>query len=199
MSGARGMRHPERWVAVLRIGVGLWFLKSLFTKIVWSTAGGLLPMPSVSKRWIGFMPKKLAEFAAGNPQGWYVDFLHQVVLPNADLFARLTAVGEVVVGIGLTLGLFTEVAAAVGFFLALNYGLASYWQSPGEQGFHLVLLLSMAVFIGASAGRVWGTDGFLASFAARRRRATAPMPRPTRRLAPWPTGWRAGSNPPPEA
>ena len=28
---AAAMRHPERWLAVLRIVVGAWFLKSLFT------------------------------------------------------------------------------------------------------------------------------------------------------------------------
>ncbi len=27
------MRSPERWLAVLRIAVGLWFLKALVTKL----------------------------------------------------------------------------------------------------------------------------------------------------------------------
>ena len=168
MRAGPGMDRPERWLAALRILVGLWFLKSLFTKIHWSLAGGFLPVPGATERWLGFLPGRLAEYAAGNPLPWYRAFLEHVAVPHAQLFAQLTALGEAAVGVGLVLGLFTEAAAGVGFLLALNYGLASYWQGPGQQGFHLVLAGAMLAFLGARAGRVWGLDAWLVRLPARR-------------------------------
>jgi thiosulfate dehydrogenase [quinone] large subunit len=114
-----------------------------------------------SPRFVGFHPKRVAEFAAGNPIGWYKDFLEQTVLPHATLFATLQVWGEVAVGIGLTLGLLTRLSALVGLYLALNYGLASQWMSFGQQGFHVLLVTSMVIFIGTGAGRVWGLDARL--------------------------------------
>jgi hypothetical protein len=46
--------------------------------------------------------------------------------------------------------------------LVLNYGLATQWMSPGQQGFHLVLFFLMLVFFLARAGRTWGFDGWIA-------------------------------------
>ena len=118
-------------------------------------------IPTVSSRFIAFHPKRVAEFAAGNPIGWYKDFLEQTVLPNAALFATLQAWGEVAVGIGLTLGLATRLTALVGLYLAVNFGLATQWMSSGQQGFHVLLVTSMIIFIGAGAGRAWGLDALL--------------------------------------
>jgi uncharacterized membrane protein YphA (DoxX/SURF4 family) len=66
------------------------------------------------------------------------------------------------VGLGLTLGLLTGVASLVGLFLVTNYGLATQWMSPGQQGFHLVLFFLMLAFFFARAGRTWGLDAWLA-------------------------------------
>lgn len=170
MSGvttATGLRAPGRWLAALRIGVGLWFVKSFVTKLGIAWVAGV-PVPGPSDRWASFLPTRLAEYAAGNPLGWYAAFLEGVAVPRADLFAGLTAFGETAVGLGLVLGLLTPAASAVGALLALNYLLASFWMGPGQQGFHLLLLLCMAAFAGARAGHVWGLDGWLA-----RRRAAA--------------------------
>jgi uncharacterized membrane protein YphA (DoxX/SURF4 family) len=155
------MSAPETWLALLRVVVGAWFLKAVWTKLALGFAGGVLPYPTVSSRFIGFHPKRVAEFAGGNPIGWYKDFLEQTVLPNAALFATLQVWGEVAVGIGLTLGLLTRLTALVGLYLAVNFGLASQWMSFGQQGFHLLLVTSMVIFIGAGAGRAWGLDTLL--------------------------------------
>jgi thiosulfate dehydrogenase [quinone] large subunit len=152
------MLVPEAWLALLRVVVGAWFLKAVWTKLVLGFAWGVLPYPMVSSRFVAFHPKRVAEFAAGNPIGWYKDFLEQTVLPHAAVFATLQTWGEVTVGIGLILGLFTRLTALVGLYLALNFGLASQWMSFGQQGFHLMLVVSMVIFIGAGAGRVWGLD-----------------------------------------
>jgi len=118
------MLAPEAWLALLRVVVGAWFLKAVWTKLALGLAWGILPYPMVSPRFVGFHPKRVAEFAAGNPIGWYKDFLEQTVLPNAALFAILQVWGEVAVGVGITLGLATRFSALVGLYLALIGGRA---------------------------------------------------------------------------
>lgn len=155
------MWNPDRWLVLLRVVVGLWFLKAVWTKLDLAFLWGVIPYPAVSPRFLAFHPRRVAEFAAGNPVGWYKEFLEGTVLPHAKLFASLQAYGEACVGIGLVLGLVTGLSALVGLFLSLNYGLAAQWMSFGQQGFHLLLVSSMAVFLGTRAGRVWGLDRLL--------------------------------------
>jgi uncharacterized membrane protein YphA (DoxX/SURF4 family) len=156
------MNHPAEWMAVLRIVVGLYFVKSLITKMSFVMLGGILPVPAVSERWLTVMPKIVARQASENPLAFYKQFLEGTVLPHGNVFAQLTAWGETVAGLGLTLGLLTGVASLVGLVLVINYGLATQWMSPGQQGFHLVLSFLMLAFFFARAGRTWGLDGWLA-------------------------------------
>jgi uncharacterized membrane protein YphA (DoxX/SURF4 family) len=156
------MSHPAEWLTVLRIVVGLYFVKSLVTKMSIVMLGGVIPVPVVSERWLVVMPKIVAKQASENPLGFYKQFLEGTVLPHSNLFAHLTAWGETVTGIGLTLGLLTGLASLVGLILVINYGLATQWMSPGQQGFHLVLFFLMLAFFFTRAGRAWGIDGWLA-------------------------------------
>lgn len=157
------MDHPARWLAVLRIAVGLYFVKSLVTKMTIVMVGGVLPVPTVSQRWIETMPKIVTRQASENPLLFYKQFLEGTVLAHPELFAQLTAWGETVAGIGLTLGLLTGLSSLVGLLLVTNYGLATQWMSPGQQGFHLILFALMLAFFAARAGRAWGLDGRIAS------------------------------------
>ena len=152
---------PSAWIVLLRVVVGAWFLKAVWTKLAVMWLGDVIPYPAVSARFIAFQPKRVAEFAAGNPVVWYRDFLESVVLPNAKLFAILQTYGEVAVGLGLVLGLLTGLSAFVGLLLTVNYGLATQWMSFGQQGFHVLLATSMLIFLGSRAGRVWGLDMLL--------------------------------------
>ena len=156
------MSHPAEWLAVLRIVVGLYFVKSLVTKMTVVMVGGVLPIPAVSARWIDVMPKIVTKQASENPIAFYKHFLEATVIPNSNLFAQLTAWGETMVGIGLTLGLLAGAASLIGLILVINYGLATQWMSPSQQGFHLVLLVLMLAFHFARAGRVWGLDAWIA-------------------------------------
>jgi thiosulfate dehydrogenase (quinone) large subunit len=167
------MSHSAEWLAVLRIVVGLYFVKSLATKMSIVLLGGVFPLPTVSERWLTVMPKIVAKQASENPVLFYKQFLEGTVLTHSNLFAELTAWGETVTGIGLTLGFLTGLASLVGLLLVINYGLATQWMSPGQQGFHLVLFFLMLAFFLARAGRTWGADGGLArrnprSFLSRR-------------------------------
>lgn len=157
-----GMTAPEGWLVVLRLGVGLYFAKALWTKLTIGTVAGVVPALLVQQRWIAVMPKIVAKQAAENPIAWYKAFLEQVVIPNADLFAILTAWGEVVAGVGLVLGLCSGMASLAGLWLTINYGLATQHMSPGQFGFHYTLLFAMIVLFGARAGRYWGLDAWIA-------------------------------------
>lgn len=156
---APAVRHPERWIAVLRIVVGFWFLKSLWTKLH-LPAGGL-PIPRATDRWIGFMPVRVGEWAEVQPIGPVRSFLESVVLPNAALFAELAAWGESLVGISLAFGLLASWGALGGLFLMLTYVAASLGTSFNQQGFHILLIACLAAFLATRAGRAWGLDGWI--------------------------------------
>jgi uncharacterized membrane protein YphA (DoxX/SURF4 family) len=155
------MRRPDRGLAALRIVVGLWFVKSVVTKLGLVWLGGVIPVPGANGRWIATMPRLLTKYAEGNPIGFYQRFLLDTVIPQGPLFAHLTAVGETAVGIGLTFGLLTVPASLIGMTLVTAYGLANFWQGPSQQGFHLLLLACLTVFIVVRAGRCWGLDEWL--------------------------------------
>lgn len=158
-----GMDHPGHWLAILRIVVGLWFAKAVITKLGIVLLGGVVPVPGASARWIATMPKIVAKQAAGNPILWYKDFLESTVLTHVPVFAQLTAWGEVIAGVGLTLGLLTGVSSTIALLLVINYGLATQWMSPGNQGFHIMLFSMIVTFFFARAGRTWGLDGVIAT------------------------------------
>jgi uncharacterized membrane protein YphA (DoxX/SURF4 family) len=158
--GSRG-RGADEAVAALRIVVGLWFVKSLVTKLTIIPVAGFLPLPGASERWVSVMPRILTRYAEGNPLEGYKNFLLDTVIPNAHVFAHLTALGEAAVGVGLTLGLFTILASSIGLTLVTMYGLATFWQGQSQQGFHILLFTCMIVFIAVRAGRRWGLDGWI--------------------------------------
>jgi uncharacterized membrane protein YphA (DoxX/SURF4 family) len=101
-------------------------------------------------------------------QAWpfWAGFLRAVVLPRAGLFAWVIAAGELAVGTGLLIGLWTRAAAAGGALLMLSILLAQSYPAAGASWdtwitaglttkFALLLLLLIAA---ADAGRVWGLD-----------------------------------------
>jgi uncharacterized membrane protein YphA (DoxX/SURF4 family) len=161
------MRHADRWLAVLRIASGAWFIKAVVTK--WVLLGGILPLPMASQRWIVTMPRILAGYADLNPLAWCRDFLQQFVIPNAEIFAHLTAIGEGLVGIGLTFGLLTRTSALGALFLLLSYEIAGLGLPFSRHGLRLLMIVAALAFFYARAGTVWGLDAWLSQ------RATARM------------------------
>ena len=155
------MRSPERWLAFLRIAVGIWFAKAIFTKLSVTLAWGFLPLPTVSDRWIHVMPLLVTKYAEGNPVGFFREFLQATVVSHGTLFAQLTAFGEAAVGLGLVFGCLTTLASATGLFLVVNYGLAVQWQGSSQQGFHYMLITTLVVLLAVRAGRTWGVDGWV--------------------------------------
>jgi thiosulfate dehydrogenase [quinone] large subunit len=169
------MRSPERWLAVLRIAVGVWFAKAIFTKLSVALAWGFLPVPTASDRWVHVMPILVTKYAEGNPIGFFKDFLLSSVVPNSHVYAQLTALGEAAVGLGLLFGCLTSLASAVGLVLVLNYGLAVQWQGSAQQGFHYMLITTLVVMLGVRAGRTWGVDGWVRAHRPRSWLARLPL------------------------
>ena len=155
------MRRPDRWLAVLRIGVGAWFLKGILTKVNFTLLWGFVPFLEANVRWTRVMPIIVNSFASEHPVEWYGAFLVDTVVANPSLFANLTALGETAVGVGLVLGIATRPVSLVGLFIMANYGLANFWTGFSQQGFHALLVLCMLAFAVAGAGRAWGADGWL--------------------------------------
>ncbi len=71
----------------------------------------------------GFMKGALEKTGGPHPdvQGWYADFLQNVVIPHAAGWSKAIAVGEFVVGILLIVGLFAGIAAFAGLFMNFNF------------------------------------------------------------------------------
>src|SRR5699024_7934217 len=88
-----------------------------------------------------------AQAGGENPavQGWWAAFLEAVALPNAGLFSFMVAWGEVLVGIALILGIFTNFAALMG--ITMNFAfLLSGTVSTNAQMVILTIFLIVALF-----------------------------------------------------
>ena len=74
----------------------------------------------------GFALGAIAKASGPFPQvqGWYADFLHNVVVPNATVFAYIITFGEILVGLGLIFGVLTGIAAFFGIFMNFNFMMA---------------------------------------------------------------------------
>jgi thiosulfate dehydrogenase [quinone] large subunit len=139
----------EEWLAILRIGVGLWWLESV-------------------------RHKDVRDFLRGGSMGWVESLTeNHPIPPFANMVRRtslssprrrvvtswLVLLGELSVGISLTLGLLTPVGAIVGIFLNANYFLlAGLNPDYGEQGQNLMMILAQVVIFFTAAGMTWGLD-----------------------------------------
>jgi thiosulfate dehydrogenase [quinone] large subunit len=153
------MGHAQ-WLAVLRIGIGLWWIKSVFHKNLPNfVSGGMVD-------WV-------TDLADNHPMPAFGGAIKGLVAKNAAWFPYLVLLGEFAVGIGLTLGFLTPISAIVAIFLNLNY-LALAGVHPKdravnpchrvEQGQNWVMIVGELVVLAAGAGSVWGLDGLLSLF-----------------------------------
>ncbi|MCM3034143.1 MULTISPECIES: DoxX family protein [unclassified Niallia] len=133
-------------LAVFRIYLGYQFIHAGYGKIV----GGSFDAS-------GFLQGAIASSTGDHPavQGWWAAFLENVALPNAGLFTFLVQWGELLVGIALILGLFTNFAAIMGMIMNFSF-LFSGTVSTNAQ---MILLAIFVVVAGANAGK-FGLDRY---------------------------------------
>ncbi|MCB5910811.1 DoxX family protein [Streptomyces pinistramenti] len=138
------------WLAVLRIGLGLWWLESWRhkDKKEWFTGGGVNWAVGIAEkhRW----PVVSRGFAA-------------VVKPRPKAMAYVVAYAELALGLGLIAGFLTPVALVAGLLLNLLYFVLMI-HDWAEQGQNLMMGLISAVALFGVSWQSWSVDGGLGLF-----------------------------------
>ncbi|HET6318658.1 MAG TPA: DoxX family protein [Chloroflexota bacterium] len=96
-------------LALVRMGLGVLLLISAMDKL--------------GKGWLrnGDAMTQTIQQTLPKTEAFYKPFLEGTVLPNATMYSQLVAIGELVSGVSLVLGLFTRLGAIVCMWLMLNY------------------------------------------------------------------------------
>ncbi|MFH8628420.1 DoxX family protein [Streptomyces lydicus] len=138
------------WCAVLRIGLGLWWLESWRhkDKKTWFAGGGIT-------------------WAAGiaDKHRWRVvrTGFDRLVKPRPRLMAYVVAYAELALGLGLVLGLLSPIALVAGAVLNLVY-LVLMIHDWAEQGQNLMMALISLAALGTMSWQTWSLDGALGLF-----------------------------------
>lgn len=155
-----GILTVEQWLAILRIGIGLWWLKSVLHK----------PLRDfISEDMVNWT----LSLADNHPVPAYGKLIRRLVEPNASWFPYLVVLGESAVAIGLIFGFLTPISLIVALFLNLNY-LALAGVRPKdinvnksyqcEQGQNYVMIVSELTLLATVSWAVWSVDSLLGIF-----------------------------------
>ncbi|ARP71656.1 DoxX family membrane protein [Streptomyces pluripotens] len=140
---------PE-WLAVLRVGLGLWWLESWRhkDKKAWFGGSGIAWAADVAAK------HRWAPVRAG---------FDAVVAPRPKLMAYVVAHAELALGLGLVLGFLTPVALLGGLLLNAVYFVLMIhdWAEQGQNS--MMALISLAGFFGM-AWQTWSLDAWLGWF-----------------------------------
>ena len=109
----------------------------------------------------GFIQGAIANAGGENPtvQAWWGACLETFPLPNAGMFSFMVAWGEVLVGLALILGIFTNFAALMG--LTMNF--AFLFSGTVSTNAQMVVLTMFVLVAGFNAGR-YGLDRWVIPF-----------------------------------
>jgi thiosulfate dehydrogenase (quinone) large subunit len=152
----------------------LWFIVRLYLGWQWLSAGWdkvLNPMwfgSSAGAALNGFVQGALGKTTGAHPdvQMWYASFLQSAVSSHVVLWSNFVAIGEVLVGLGLIVGLFTGAAAFFGFFMNLNYLLSgTVSMNP------IWLVLAVGLMLSSRVSGYWGLDRYVQPFLRRKLRS----------------------------
>ncbi len=139
----------HRWLAVLRIMMGVIFLTTWFANL----QKGFYTPDGLQHFFTAAYPQ------SHNPIGPYAAFITNVLLPARAVFAPFQLVAELSLGVLLLLGLFTPLVAIGGAFFLFNIFLATY---GAEWPWTYLSLIVVCVAVAASrAGRTFGLDARL--------------------------------------
>jgi len=135
-------------------------LLSLTLALVRIWCGAILVWTGIPKITAGeeWTPRMLGFIGGQAPWPFWQPVLDAVVVPNAALFAVMTAWGELLLGLALILGLGTRLAGALSIVM-----LSAYWLTKGAHPLSpsndILMSLALLPVIVAGAGRVLGLDG----------------------------------------
>ena len=99
---------------------------------------------------------------------WLQWFINSFVVPNSGSFAVLVGAGETVIGIGLVLGLLTNLSAVGGVFLGLTFvvdlgglSIGTGLGSPGIFTLQVMIALLCLIVLLSPGAKVASVDGVL--------------------------------------
>ncbi|SHF95317.1 DoxX family protein [Ornithinibacillus halophilus] len=123
-------------LALLRIYIGYRWVTAGYAKIKSGgfDAGGFIQMASENSA----VP------------GWWAAFLKAVALPNQELFSFMVMWGELLVGIALITGIFTNFAALMGVTMNLSF----LFSGSGMLDAQMAVVTVFIVIAGRNAGRL---------------------------------------------
>ena len=141
----------EEWLAVLRIGIGLWWLESWRhkNKEAWFERGAGIS-------WAASVAEK-------HPWKFVARVFDRVVKPRPKAMAYLVVFSELAIGLGLTLGFLTPIAATGGLLLNAMYFVLMI-KDWAEQGQNSMMALIEVVVLGTLAWHTWSIDNALGLF-----------------------------------
>lgn len=136
-----------------KVVAGVLAIIRIYLGYTWLTSGWAKVMGSFDAS--GFIEGAIAQSTGENPtvQAWWGVFLEKVALPFGGLFSFLVAWGEVLVGIALILGIFTNFAALMG--ITMNF--AFLFSGTVSTNAQMVVLTIFVLVAGFNAGR-YGLD-----------------------------------------
>lgn len=155
-----GFLTIEQWLAVLRIGIGLWWIKSVLHK----------EYPKFVKTGMMGWTNALLD---NHPVPAYAGVVRRIINIQPIIFPYLIVLGELAVGIGLTLGFLTPIATVVALLLNFNYitvsGVRPKDMSVNEcfrvdQGQNFVMIVAELVILFAGSWAVWSLDNVFGLF-----------------------------------
>ncbi len=138
-------------LAVFRIVYGILWLQQTLWKIPpdfgIASNGGLY-----------YWTKEMVKYSILPPHRFFVE---SIVLPNFILFAWLTLLTELFIGLSHVLGIFGRLGALAALAMSTNL-LIGLVRHPGEWPWSYIMLLGYAlIFLSAHPGRILGLDGLL--------------------------------------
>ena len=139
------------WLAVLRIGLGLWWVESFRhkNKAAWFERGsGIAWAQSVADK-----------------HRWEVvrQGFNRMVAPRPKPMAYVVVFSELAIGLGLVTGFLTPIAAVASILLNLVY-LVLMIHDWAEQGQNLMMILIAVVVLGTHAWHWWSLGHWLGLF-----------------------------------
>ena len=137
----------QRWIAFLRIVIGIFFLGQGLNKLDWYGSSE-------------FLRTSLYRYAQNAPSLtlWYQN---HVAYPGIEAWSRMIPTGEMLIGAGLILGLLTRPTLIIAIALVVNYHLATgtlFSRGFISNPFALVLVSNLLVLLAAKAGSVFALD-----------------------------------------
>jgi thiosulfate dehydrogenase [quinone] large subunit len=139
--------HVVRYLVLLRVGLGLWWLESFRhkNKKAWFEKGsGISWAASVAEkhRW----PFVRTGF-------------EKVVAPRPKQMSYLVVFGEGAIGLGLVLGFLTPIALVASLLLNILYFVLMI-HDWAEQGQNLMMLLIAVIIVFMQANQAWSIDSW---------------------------------------